>query len=144
MLIQYPIGPIVIHKALMTQAADVLSFLLLLFSSYPAALLQRQFHAQVAQLPRRRVRWLAAFTTGQFLPRAEPRLSSRLRGASFVPAYLPFLQPLLPARRSVDCLLFFLFVCFLGLRRWGVKARVHGLEDKPSLELRLPSLHCLL
>lgn len=86
----------------MTQAADVLSFLLLLFSSYPAALLQRQFHAQVARLPRRRIRWLAAFTTGQFLPRAEPRLSSLLRGASFVPAYLPFLQPLLPARRSVD------------------------------------------
>ena len=49
-MIQYPIGPIVNHKALMTQAADVFSFLLLLFSSYPAALLQRQFHAQVVRM----------------------------------------------------------------------------------------------
>ena len=64
-------------------------------------------------LPRRRVRWLAAFATGQLLPPAEPLLVSLPPPAFFPRVFLPPVPPSLPARRSVDCLLFFLFVCFI-------------------------------
>ena len=61
-------------------------------------------------LPRRRVRWLAAFATGQLLPPAEPLLASLPPPASFRRVFLPPVPPSLPARRSVDCLLFFCYV----------------------------------
>ena len=64
-------------------------------------------------LPRRRGRWLAAFATGQLLPRAEPLLVSLPPPAFFPRVFLPPVPPVLLARRSVDCLLFYLFVCFI-------------------------------
>ena len=65
------------------------------------------------RLPRRRGRWLAAFATGQLLPPAEPLLVSPPPTVFSQPVFLPAVPPVLPARRSVDCLLFFLFVCFI-------------------------------
>ena len=57
---------------------------------------------------------------------------------------LPVLRLLWPARRGVDCLLLFLFVCFRGLRSLGVEALVGWLQQKPRLQLGLPSFHRLL
>jgi hypothetical protein len=85
-------------------------------------------------LPRRPVRWLAAFTTGQFLLRAEPR-PSFLQHAFSVLSSPPVLRLLWPARRGVDCLLLFLSVCFLGLRSLGVEALVDWLQYQPGLHL---------
>ena len=65
------------------------------------------------RLPRRRVRSLAAFATGQLLPPAEPLLVSPPPTIFSQPVFLPAVPPVLPARRSADCLLFFLFVCFI-------------------------------